>query len=60
MLEICLTSVFNLKGKYQEKLYHLQIDERDIFFFLQNDLLSFPTPSSCRFYQYEKIKVMLE
>lgn len=32
MLEICLTSVFDLKGKYQKKLYHLQIDECDFFF----------------------------
>jgi len=60
MLEIFLTSVFNLQGKYQKKLYHIQIDECDFFFFLQNDLLSFPTPSSCRCYQYEKIKAMLE
>lgn len=34
MLEICLVSVFNLKGKYQKKLYHLQINECDLFFLL--------------------------
>lgn len=31
-----------------------------IFFFLKNNLLPFPTPCSCRCYQYEKNKVMLE
>lgn len=31
MLEIWLTSVFNLKGKYQKKLYHLQINECNFF-----------------------------
>jgi len=33
MLEICLTSVFNLKGKYQKILYCLQVDGCDFLFF---------------------------